>query len=103
MKFIALLATAAVATTNAFWIEEPTDDSLVSVMTEESFKLDEVFKAMDANKDGALTMKEIIGAVEHYAKEQGLKLPKGWKKEVIKVFKHVDANGDKKITMNEIK
>jgi Ca2+-binding EF-hand superfamily protein len=103
MKFIALIASAFVATTNAWWTDAPQQMNLIQAYSMEDFKLDEVFAAMDANGDGALTLKEVFSAIKAYAKEHDIALPAGWKKEVAGVFKHLDANGDKKVTMDEIK
>merc|ERR1712086_603634 len=105
MKFIALASAALIATSSAINLSQvPAQTQLVSLMaTKLPLKLDELFEALDTNKDGSLTLKEIITTVSAYAKEENMKLGKGWKKEVRKIFKKVDANGDKKVTMDEIK
>ena len=109
MKFAAL-ATAFLTYTTAIKLEQvPQEQTLIQAFAEEEgdfgfpMKLDELFKAVDANGDGALTMKEICGAIRKFAKEHDIKLPKGWRKEVHGVFKHVDENHDGKVTMTEIK
>merc|ERR1712086_308130 len=81
MKFIALASAALIATSSAINLSQvPAQTQLVSVMaTKLPLKLDELFEALDTNKDGSLTLKEIITTVS------------------------ADANGDKKVTMDEIK
>jgi len=83
MKFIALASAALIATSSAIKLSQvPAQTQLVSVMATMPLKLDELFEALDTNKDGSLSLKEIITTVTAYAKEQNMKLPKGWKKEV---------------------
>merc|ERR1712159_683794 len=86
---------------------EPRETALAAIAKEagkdHDFDLEEIWDAVDANGDGALSKKEIFKAVRGYAKEHDEKLPKGWKKEVGKLFKHVDANKDGKITPEEAK
>merc|ERR1712194_768078 len=93
MKFIALASAALIATSSAINLSQvPAQTQLVSVMaTKLPLKLDELFEALDTNKDGSLTLKEIITTVSAYAKEENMKLGKGWKKEVKHIFKKVDA------------
>ena len=106
MRFFNIAVAALFATTQAVNINQvPEEANLVATMVEAEgpMKLDEMFAAVDTNNDGALTMKEIRKAIRAYAKEHGIKLPKGWRKEVHQIFKHVDANKDGKITMKEIR
>merc|ERR1711865_974227 len=84
MKFFALASAAVMATMP-------------------SLKLDEVFKALDGNGDGSLTLPEIYTAVTKYAKAHGVELPEGWKTQVAGMFKGIDENADGKITMGEVK
>merc|ERR1712167_272383 len=86
MRFAAL-ATAFLTYTTAIKLEQvPQEQTLVQAFAQEEgdfgfpMKLDELFKAVDANGDGALTMKEICGAIRKFAKEHDIKLPKGWRK-----------------------
>jgi Ca2+-binding EF-hand superfamily protein len=43
-----------------------------------------------------------MDAVRYVAKEQGIKLPRGWKKQVRHIFQSVDTNGDKKVSKEEL-
>lgn len=47
-------------------------------------------------------MKEICSAIKGWAKENGVELPKGWRKEVKKIFDHVDADKSGDVTLDEI-
>merc|ERR1712166_1551283 len=58
MKFFALASAALIATSSAIRLDQaPASAQLVTVMaTMPSLKLDEVFKALDGNGDGSLTL-----------------------------------------------
>jgi len=74
----------------------------MNMMAENNWDLAEIFEAVDANGDGSLTIKEVFKAIKAYAKEHGIELPKGWRKEVKAIFKHVDADKNGKVTLDEI-
>jgi len=95
MKFFAYAA--LVATTSANWFRMPVNQQQVQV----TMPLDEMFKAVDANGDGALTMKEIMHVINKYCTKENHCDPPS-RKEVKEIFDHVDENGDGKITMAEI-
>merc|ERR1712086_1248032 len=81
MKFTLAIA-ALVASTNAvgsWWIAAPTN-SLVGLAVETEMPLDEMFKEMDTNGNGALSLKEVTTAIESFAKAHDHKLPDGRKK-----------------------
>ena len=79
MKFTLAIA-ALVASTNAvgsWWIAAPTN-SLVGLAVETEMPLDEMFKEMDTNGNGALSLKEVTTAIESFAEAHDYKLPEHW-------------------------
>jgi len=103
---IALAVAALVSTSSAVYLtkDEPAESNLLAteIAAEHNWDLAEIFEAVDANGDGALTMKEVCTAIKAYAKEHGWKLPKGWRKHVKAIFNHVDADKNGKVTLDEI-
>ena len=78
----------------------PKDDAEVQLGgPEEDFK---AAIGAELEKDGSVTMKELIDIIKALAKKYKVKLPKGWTKYVKKVFDYVDANSDGKVTGPEI-
>merc|ERR1712072_501922 len=69
----------------------------------DGFDPEKIFKEIDTNNDGKLSIKEVFKAIRKLAKEHDFKLPKGWRKHVRKIFNFVDANGDGFVTMKELK
>jgi len=96
MKFFAYAA--LVASTSAISLRSmPFQQQQVQV----TMPLDEMFKAIDTNGDGALTMDEIMTALDKYCHaENGCHAPS--RAEVQQVFDHVDTNKDGKATVAEI-
>jgi hypothetical protein len=45
-----------------------------------------IFNHVDSNDDGEWSLKEVIQALEGLAKDHGVSLKKGWKKDVREVF-----------------
>ena len=104
MKFFALAASALIATSGAIRLTQvPAQAQLVSAMATMPMKLDDMFAALDTNKDGVITIHEVIGTIKAYAKAHDFELPKGWKKEVKQMFKSIDADKNGKVTMDEVK
>lgn len=104
MKFTLAIA-ALVASTNAvgsWWIAAPTN-SLVGLAVETEMPLDEMFKEMDTNGNGALSLKEVTTAIESLAKAHDHKLPEGWKAGVEEVFNQVDTDKSGEVSPDEIK
>ena len=105
MRFFSLAVAAFVGTSSAIKLtQEPEQNSLIGVelVAENNWDLAEVFEAVDTDKSGDLTMKEVCKAIKAYAKEHGWKLPKGWRKHVKAIFDHVDADSNGKVTLDEI-
>ena len=95
MKFFAYAA--LVATTSANWFRMPVNQQQVQV----TMPLDEMFKAIDGNNDGFLTMNEIMAALDKYCHaEDGCHAPS--RAEVQHIFDHVDENKDGKLSVPEI-
>ena len=87
MKFTLAIA-ALISTTSAvgtWWIVEPTS-SLLGLAAETQMPMDEMFKEMDTNGDGALSLVEVNAAIEAFAKAHDYKLPADWKVEVKAVY-----------------
>jgi len=81
MKFFALASAALIATTSAVHLNQvPSQGQLVSMMASQGMDMEAIFDKIDQNGDGFLQLKEVMDAVRYVAKEQGIKLPKGWKK-----------------------
>ena len=95
MKFFAYAA--LVATTSANWFRMPVNYQEVQV----TMPLDKMFKAIDGNGDGYLTMNEIMAALDKYCHaEDGCHAPS--RAEVQHIFDHVDENKDGKLSVPEI-
>ena len=61
-----------------------------------------LFDFLDQNDDGELNWWELRAVVRAYAKFEGIKLKKGWKKEVAEWFKHVDTDKSKGVSLKEL-
>ena len=104
MKFTLAIA-ALVASTSAvgtWWTNTP-QTSLVGLKVKESIDLEEILKEIDTDGSGDLSLDEVNNAIVHFAKEEGIELPEGWKAAVAEIFNHVDANGNGRVTLDEIK
>jgi len=72
----------------------PDNQKEVQVRDESADKT--VFDALveEAHTDDGITADELIAMTEKWAKDHGVKLPKGWKKEARKVHKKADTDGN---------
>jgi Ca2+-binding EF-hand superfamily protein len=102
MKFTLAIAALVASASATWWTVVPTN-SLVGLGVETQMPLDEMFKEIDSNGDGALTIEEVNKAIEDFAAAHDYKLPEGWKAQVKAVYDHVDADNNGKVTMDEIK
>ncbi len=111
MRFFALAIAAFVSTTEAvklhqapalFQLHGKQQLMQLAAKKHEDMTFSEMFKAIDTDNSGTLSLKEIFTAIKHYAGEHNIELPKGWRKYVTKMFNDVDANGDGEVTKEEI-
>jgi len=80
----------------------PDNQKEVQVRDESADKT--VFDALlaEANSEDGITLDELVGMTEGFAKAHGIKLPPGWKDEAAKIHKAADADGNGSVGPEEL-
>merc|ERR1711924_54368 len=62
-----------------------------------------IWDAVDTDNSNGWSLKEVNKALKALAKEVGVKLKKGWRKEVKAAFEHVDTDKSGEVSPDELK